>query len=174
MRANLQFSEHPFSWKGRFSRLSYLAWMGVFTFLFLVVLIFDFMRLGRVNPEEIHSVYFMYFAFLPTIIFLVLSLYPAFIFIIRRLHDLNQSGWWSVLIFVPVLSFILYLYLMFFKGDEKRNSYGFPRETRLWEGIFGGIVGLLLIILMILSVVALFFTDDQVKNIHLLKLVLGF
>ncbi|WP_171530977.1 DUF805 domain-containing protein [Acinetobacter defluvii] len=39
------------------------------------------------------------------------------------LHDLNQSGWWSVLIFVPVLSFILYLYLMFFKGGEKRNSY---------------------------------------------------
>lgn len=52
--------------------------------------------------------------------------------------------------------------------------YGFPRETRLWEGIFGGIVGLLLIILMILSVVALFFPDDQIKNIHLLKLVLGF
>lgn len=174
MRANQQFSEHPFSWRGRFSRLSYLAWMGVFTFLFLVVFIFDFMRLGKVNPEEIHSVNFMYFAFLPTIIFLVLSLYSAFVFIIRRLHDLNQSGWWSVLIFVPVLSFILYLYLMFGKGSENRNKYGLNRETRAWERYLGNIVGLFLVLIMVFAIMMYFVAEDHKSAVDLIKILLGF
>ncbi|WP_173911782.1 DUF805 domain-containing protein [Acinetobacter sp. Marseille-Q1618] len=181
MRANQQFSEHPFSWRGRFSRLSYLAWMGGMTIIAICTFAFDFFRLFKNSSQINLSVLSMdglfgsfTLAFLPSIIFLVLSLYPAFVFVIRRLHDLNQSGWWSILIFVPVLSFILYLYLMFFKGDEKRNSYGHPRETYLWEGFLGGIVGLILIAFMMISVVAVFLPMGQAENTHLLKLVLSF
>lgn len=43
---------------------------------------------------------------------------------VRRLHDLNRNGFWSLLVFVPVASFFLFLYLCSFRGTRGRNSYG--------------------------------------------------
>jgi uncharacterized membrane protein YhaH (DUF805 family) len=43
---------------------------------------------------------------------------------IRRLHDLGQSGWWSLVAFIPWVGWILSIYLIFFKGDRTRNAYG--------------------------------------------------
>ncbi len=43
---------------------------------------------------------------------------------IRRLHDLGHSGWWWLLAFVPVLNFILGIYLIFFKGETGLNRFG--------------------------------------------------
>ncbi|WGL15469.1 DUF805 domain-containing protein [Microbulbifer bruguierae] len=53
---------------------------------------------------------------------------------IRRLHDLGRSGWWSLLMFVPLLNFILIIYLLFFPGTDGINSFG-PRVTRNSTGV---------------------------------------
>ena len=44
--------------------------------------------------------------------------------IIRRLHDLNKSGWFSLLLFVPIIDFFFGLYLLFVKGTDGPNEYG--------------------------------------------------
>ncbi len=49
---------------------------------------------------------------------------PAFSLGIRRLHDLDKSGWFALIYFIPVLNIILELYLLFFKGTEGMNRYG--------------------------------------------------
>lgn len=46
MRNQQLINDHPLLWRGRFSRLSYLAWMGLTFILFVCVLFFDFFRLG--------------------------------------------------------------------------------------------------------------------------------
>lgn len=54
---------------------------------------------------------------IPLIVFGV-SLY------VRRLHDLGHSGFWTVLIMVPIIGFIFYFYTLFRKGQESTNKYG--------------------------------------------------
>ena len=43
---------------------------------------------------------------------------------IRRLHDLNRTGWFMLLVFIPVVNLIFAIYLLFFKGTEGYNNYG--------------------------------------------------
>lgn len=62
---------------------------------------------------------------------LIIVLYSLFI---RRLHDLGYSGWFSLLIFVPVLNAAMGLGLIFFSGNLEANKYGnAPRpEFSFW------------------------------------------
>ena len=43
---------------------------------------------------------------------------------IRRLHDLNKSGWWLLLAFVPIVNFIFMLYVWLMPGTNGWNRYG--------------------------------------------------
>ncbi|MBR4907647.1 MAG: DUF805 domain-containing protein [Acidaminococcaceae bacterium] len=43
---------------------------------------------------------------------------------IRRLHDLNRSGWWILVVFAPVAHFLFFVFLLFWKGTEGPNQYG--------------------------------------------------
>jgi uncharacterized membrane protein YhaH (DUF805 family) len=55
----------------------------------------------------------------------VLVLLPPTIRVhIRRLHDVNLSGWWYLSIFTIIGMFPLLYFLLFKKGDKKTNQYG--------------------------------------------------
>tara|TARA_B110000881_G_C18148349_1_gene304889 strand:- start:103 stop:471 length:369 start_codon:yes stop_codon:yes gene_type:complete len=58
-----------------------------------------------------------------TIILYVIIIIPAIAVTARRLHDVNQSGWWQLIVFtiigIPVL---LYWYII--KGTDENNEYG--------------------------------------------------
>lgn len=43
---------------------------------------------------------------------------------VRRCHDLNRPGWWMVGIFIPLVNFVLSLYLLFARGTVGANEYG--------------------------------------------------
>lgn len=59
----------------------------------------------------------------------------------RRLNDLDKSGWFSVLMFIPIINFFMGLYLMFFPGSEGANRWG-PKPVKNSVGVI--VVGLLL------------------------------
>lgn len=44
--------------------------------------------------------------------------------VVRRLHDINKTGWLSLLSLIPVVGIILTIYLLFPKGDYTSNKYG--------------------------------------------------
>lgn len=44
----------------------------------------------------------------------------------RRLHDLGQNGWLSLLMWVPLVGLIFWLWLVFGPGDAQSNEYGPP------------------------------------------------
>ncbi|HEV2403598.1 MAG TPA: DUF805 domain-containing protein [Candidatus Saccharimonadales bacterium] len=45
---------------------------------------------------------------------------------VRRLHDVNQSGLLTLLVFVPFVNLLLFLYLLFAPGTQGANKYGNP------------------------------------------------
>lgn len=47
----------------------------------------------------------------------------------QRLHDLNRSGWYGLLLLVPVINIGLLLMLLFKAGDPAPNRYGVRQGT---------------------------------------------
>ena len=59
--------------------------------------------------------------FITNFIFII----PEIAVSIRRLHDINKSGWWILLTFT-IIGIIPLTYFYCIKGDEKNNDYGQP------------------------------------------------
>ena len=55
----------------------------------------------------------------------ILSIIQVFFVTHRRLHDLNTSGWWQLITFVPCGQ-LLMIGLIFYKGTPGSNKYGEP------------------------------------------------
>lgn len=152
---NNNMKDHPFSARGRFSRLSYMAWIGfgqilLILSLFGLSLFMGILNLNTFNLNE-RTLEHQSFAFSAgTAIILLAFAYLNWIFTIRRLHDLNQSGWLSLLCLVPLLNFFFAFYLLVARGSERFNQYGAPRPTAAWEKVLAWFM----IILSLLSLIS--------------------
>ena len=62
--------------------------------------------------------------FLIGIPILIATMVANWMIIIRRLHDLNKSGWWSLIALIPYVNVIFGLYLLFAPGTKGDNRYG--------------------------------------------------
>lgn len=51
-------------------------------------------------------------------------LLPSIAVAIRRLHDTDRSGWWLLLIFIPILGWLALLFFYFQDGQPEPNQYG--------------------------------------------------
>lgn len=54
----------------------------------------------------------------------LIMLFPCAMLMIRRLHDLNRSGWWFLIILIPYVNFLLLIAALFIKGTKGPNKYG--------------------------------------------------
>ncbi len=48
---------------------------------------------------------------------------------IRRLHDINKSGWMLLVSFIPLAGLIWLIILMATEGDKTKNNYGPKPKT---------------------------------------------
>lgn len=44
--------------------------------------------------------------------------------IVRRLHDLDKSGWFALILLIPFVGFLFSIYLWLAKGTDGPNQYG--------------------------------------------------
>jgi hypothetical protein len=51
-------------------------------------------------------------------------LLPGLAVSVRRLHDINKSGWWLLIVFIPLIGGLILLLFMVRPGDEGRNEFG--------------------------------------------------
>jgi len=51
-------------------------------------------------------------------------LVPSISVTVRRLHDINKNGWWSLLWGLPVIGWVILILWLCIKGDEGENKYG--------------------------------------------------
>jgi uncharacterized membrane protein YhaH (DUF805 family) len=56
-------------------------------------------------------------------------LIPSIAVSVRRLHDIDRSGWWVLIVIVPVVD-VLLLFLMLRDSEPGVNQYGFnPKDV---------------------------------------------
>ena len=98
-----------FSFEGRINRLRYWKYFGCMLLMNLLIGVI-------VSTLHIQGALASVISLALSIIFLPFN--------VRRVHDLDKSGWWLLLGFVPVVNFFFFIYVSFFKGTDGDNSYG--------------------------------------------------
>jgi uncharacterized membrane protein YhaH (DUF805 family) len=136
-----------FSFDGRIGRLRYLAYSVGMIFLLMLVMIPLVGVSALAGGEEGMSLVGM----LVMAVFYIGAIVFSVMFAKRRLNDLNRSGWWFLLSFVPVVNLLLTIYLVFFPGTEGSNNWG-PAPGPNSLGV--QILGWLMPVLFILGIVA--------------------
>lgn len=92
------------SFQGRASRKEY--W-GFFLFNFLAAFL-----LGALSAGTLIGLY------------VLVALLPGISVCVRRLHDINRSGWWWWLVIVPYVGWLILLIFMCLRGTPGDNDYG--------------------------------------------------
>ncbi len=160
--SNQPYQPNIFTAQGRIGRLRYLGY-GMISYLCLIP-IFALIGVsagisgstGESGEPGILIFVLGGIAYLALIVF-------SFILAKRRLNDLNQSGWLSLLLFIPLVNIVVGLWLLFAPGKKEQNNYGpYPVKNPI------GIVILALImpiaILGILAAVAIPAYQDYVER----------
>lgn len=109
-----------FSFSGRIGRLRYLAYsFGISVISILAVVPFiGFAAL--MDPTAGMSSMGM----VAYVVINIASLVIAVMFGKRRLNDLNRSGWFFLLMIIPLVNLFLIIYMVFFSGTDGDNEYG--------------------------------------------------
>lgn len=68
------------------------------------------------------------------VIYYIGLLVISVMFMKRRLNDLDKSGWWALLMFVPFLNLVFAIYILFFPGTKGSNRFG-PAQVENTTGI---------------------------------------
>ena len=114
-----------FKTKGRSSRKEYIS-----RFMLFWVIGFIAMYLEKIDNSLVQTpfnIILMCAIIFIMFVVLALSLIQVFFVTHRRLHDLNASGWWQLITFIP-LGQLLMICFIFFKGTKGTNKYGSPPE----------------------------------------------
>lgn len=111
------FKELFFTSKGRLNRKSYIYRS---LFLSLVLCVVQGVLTFAANTIGELELLFAVVAFG----FSLFSFVSNIMMDVRRLHDLDLSGWWMLLMLVPLVNIFFALYMLFFKGTDGPNQYG--------------------------------------------------
>jgi uncharacterized membrane protein YhaH (DUF805 family) len=73
---------------------------------------------------------------------------------IARLHDINYSGWWLVLMIIPIVNFFFSLTILLAFGTKGENKFGQqPAPSSAIKVIFAVILTIIWVFISILSLV---------------------
>ena len=151
-----------FDWHGRVSRVQFLAYstfnalIALMLVAFLFVMIGGFQGMVNASSEQ-----------LPMSLLGASSVGMAVLFYLqlavskRRFNDLNKTGWLALLMLVPGVNILVYLYLLAVEGTAGANYYGLPARpaTQLKT------VLMVLIPLLVMSLIGLL-TQVVVPSYH--------
>jgi uncharacterized membrane protein YhaH (DUF805 family) len=95
-------------WNGRALRSEYWWWVLFVVIVSIVLAIVD-MALGiqALGP-----------------LFSLATLLPGLFVGVRRLHDGGRSGWWMLIVIVPLIGVLVLLYWLIIEGEKSDNKYG--------------------------------------------------
>lgn len=113
------FSEMFLTAKGRLNRLRYFKRMLVLGIVEIISTTLISSAFFDASTYDLSTTGYI----LTAVVFIVIAPMQYLLFI-RRLHDLDKTGWLSLLMLVPVLNALLGLYLLFASGTVGHNQYG--------------------------------------------------
>ena len=115
----MEFLSQVYTTQGRLNRLRYLKYQLLFMLVSALIggVIGFAGGLLSGNPESV-------LVTVPTGIWSFVAGIGGIMLGIRRLHDLNKSGWFMLLGLVPFINIIFALYLLLAPGTNGWNEYG--------------------------------------------------
>lgn len=119
----------PFSFTGRIRRIEYLLSIvigGIIGGIAYSLSIGTF-----VVGAAVGSVGTSFFGVLIGCLVLLASIWFMLTQGVKRLHDLDKSGWLVLLMFIPLVNFVFGLYLLFADGTVGPNQYGADPKNRM-------------------------------------------
>jgi uncharacterized membrane protein YhaH (DUF805 family) len=114
MNAYLYCMRHYADFSGRASRSEYWLFVLIFFLIYAVCFALDYNAIG-IGPSGIPPL---------TLIAYLAHFVPGLAVLVRRLHDIDRSGWWLLISLVPVLGSIWLLVLLCSEGTYGPNQYG--------------------------------------------------
>jgi uncharacterized membrane protein YhaH (DUF805 family) len=114
MNAYVYCMRHYADFSGRASRSEYWLFVLGFIIIYAVCLFIDFAILG-IPQSGVPA--------LSAIAYLV-HFIPGLAVLVRRLHDIDRSGWWLLISLVPVIGGIWLLVLLCTEGTYGPNRFG--------------------------------------------------
>ena len=102
-------TEHYFDFTGRARRAEY--WW--FTLVYIIIAIV----LGVIQT-------ILHLGNLLSGLFSLALLLPSLGVAVRRLHDIGRSGWWFLLVFIPIVGWIVLIYWYVQPGNAGTNAFG--------------------------------------------------
>ncbi len=141
---------------GRLGRLRYLVYSVVSMLAVGVIASFAMGIIAAVGghppatPDDEPTLAMFAFYLIAGLPILILSL----MFAMRRLHDMNLSGWFVLLMLIPFVSAIFSLVLLFWPGTQGPNRFGPPPPPNSTGIKIGAALVILLMVLGILAAIA--------------------
>ena len=105
--------------KGRARRKEYWMWTLYYTIVLLFAMVLD--NVLGLNFELLGQN--LGYGWLYVTIGIT-HLIPGLGIVVRRLHDVGKSGWFYLIILIPLIGFIWILVLFCTEGDKKDNKWG--------------------------------------------------
>lgn len=124
-RKKLNFIEFFFSSQGRISGKEFFlrGFLPLSSLLILNSALFKYINIELLNNSIDFSLAPI-LRYLGIAIYLIL-MYSITVVSIKRIQDYNSSGWYAILNFIPIISFI-FLFFLFFKNTVNlNNNYGY-------------------------------------------------
>jgi uncharacterized membrane protein YhaH (DUF805 family) len=123
------------NFSGRATRPEYWWW---FVFSWIVSVVSNALdRWARVGAIESPSYAGVAVGLITGIVALAL-LIPSWAVLVRRLHDTNRSGWWWLLVFIPIIGWIILIVFLASEGTPGPNRYGPSPSGPLGQGAATG------------------------------------
>lgn len=127
MRAFTDFFKNYLNWRGRTGR------KGFWIFFFINIVVIGVLKI----LDRYTAVYLLGFSwqevrdtngiYTVTMLYILVTFIPGIMLSIRRLHDIDKSGWWFLISFIPVIGSLVLLYFACLKSDAD-NRFG-PQPT---------------------------------------------
>lgn len=106
-----------FTFEGRINRLRYFSYyMGFALIMYLALGLCALVMMIPVVGQIVGSL---------GMFAVMIAAFIAFLSLLyRRCHDMNMSAWWLLLFFVPIVSLVFSLMLLFKPGTQSSNNFG--------------------------------------------------
>jgi uncharacterized membrane protein YhaH (DUF805 family) len=132
-----------FAWHGRLGRVRYLAFMmvGFWAFIFLFGVVLNLF--SSLMSQEIDALTLTALGFWTPLLAILLVMSK------RRFNDLGHAHWFSLLMLIPIVNLLVFLYLLFAPGQPAPNPYGKPAAPNSTTLVVGTLVLPTLLLLII-------------------------
>lgn len=162
--SNDTYMPSMFALSGRIGRVRYLAYSIVAGLLMLPLMFLMMGGIGAIalggSPEAGAGA-----GVVGMLAFYAVSFAVSIILARRRLNDLGRTGWLGLLVMIPFVNVVVFLWLLFGPGDAQANEYGPPPAPNTTGVIImAWSLPVIIVVFGILAAIAIPAYSDYVKK----------